>query len=70
MGFPWKSPEPSGKYAMTQAKPGVSVAQKPLSITQYNNAFPLHVPEGASEDHPSLVAKKCFAMCEGNANEW
>ena len=55
---------------MTQAKPCVAVAQKSLSSIFDNNAFPPHVPEGSSTGHLSLVAKKHFALCQQNVNEW
>lgn len=64
MYFPWKSPEPSGKQVMIQAKPCVAVAPKFLSSTYYNNAFLPYVPQQSSEDHLSLVAETCFAICQ------
>lgn len=54
---------------MTQAKPCVAMAPQPLSPIHYNNAFPPYVPQGSSVDQLSLVARKCFAMCQGNVNE-
>lgn len=57
MGFPWKSPEPSGKCVLTQAKPCVAVVQKLFSSIRYNSTFPPCVSEGSSEDHLSFMAK-------------